>query len=305
MVSVVFLVGFSACFTGIESTKKISLSRDDKKKAAITPEQKFFSGITPPILKDWEPGKKFVVHDNKALLVFESIIPFIFNDSISFEGKIIEFVGVNSKMGPDGNLNLALSFTDGIHEFIYNTSKSFDEAMEKFTSADLPMLIDLSMVEQADEILKGKVVWTRSNLWYDSKDNRIDGKKFIPVTISEVFPGNAIFPLKLQLTEENSSPFYMFMNFGIADNESRAFHNLFSLSDIRKSYPSILPETWDLISAGKITEGMTKQECRLALGNPIDIKSGHDYSQTLDIWAYDNGFILWFEDGKLVRHKGY
>ena len=268
------------------------------------PEQVFFSGITSLPLKDWEQGRSFVMADDRALLVFETLSPSLYPDTASLKGKEIDFMGVSSTVSPDGSLTLCLLFTDGEREFIYNTGKSFDSAMESFTNTDLPMLIDMDMVAQANNLLKGKRLWTRSNLWYDKDERRINGKKYYPVTVVDVTPGNIAFPLKLEMTTDNGEDFFMFMNFGNADNESRAFHNLFSLTDIRKQYPTVQPELWDLISSGKIKEGMTKLECRLALGNPIDISSGHDYSQTLDIWKYDNGVILWFEDGRLVRFRG-
>jgi hypothetical protein len=46
---------------------------------------------------------------------------------------------------------------------------------------------------------------------------------------------------------------------------------------------------------------MTKEECRLSLGNPAEVDTGHDYSQTLDLWKYNDGTTLWFEDGILTR----
>lgn len=304
LITGLFLITFTSCFTGIESTKKINLSREDKKKSNLTEDQVFFSGIISLPLKDWHQGRIFLAADNRALLVFETLQSSIFADTTGIKGKTLEFQGVNSRVGADGLMSVILSFSDDDREYLYDTRKSFDDAMENFTTLDLPMLIDLEMVDQARELLKDKRLWTRSNLWYDENGQRIDGRKFCPVTVTDVMPGTMVFPVKLQLTDGDGRIFYMFMNFGIADTESRVFHNLFSLSDIRKQYPTVQPEMWDLISAGKICNGMTKLECRLALGNPVDVASGHDYSQTLDIWRYENGIILWFEDGKLVRHKG-
>ena len=303
-VFILMAFSFSSCFTGIEGTKKISLSRDDKKKSAPSPEEAFFSGIPPVPLKQWENGRRFLAADDKLLLIFESPQASLFPDTLSVKGRFLEFQGVASRIGPDGNLSLLLQFSDGLRNLIYDTGRSFDDAMENFTSTDLPMLIDLEMVDDARNTLVGKKLWTRSNLWYDENDQRIDGKKFYPVTILDVTPGSLVFPLKLKLQSADGLDFFMFMNYGNTNTESRPFHNLFSLSDIRKNYPEISPETWQLICNGKIALGMTKLECRLALGNPIDVASGHDYSQTLDIWTFDNGVILWFEDGKLIRHKG-
>ena len=293
----------NSCFTGIESTKKINLSREDKKLANPTPEESFMSQLKPDPLQDWDTGRNFLVSDNKALLIIvpqQGLVP-VPPDSV--KGKVLRFAGIESKINAAGVPNVALVFTDGIYLYAYNTGKEFDDAMVSVKSDQIPMLIDLEMVDRARELLKGKKLWTKTNLWYDEEGNRINGKKFVEVTINEIFPGDMIFPLRVEISEDNGQSAFVYMNFGSADNESRSFNNLFSLSDIKKHYPNIDPDTWAYISTGNLKEGMTKEEVRLALGNPTNASSGHDYSQTLDIWNYDNGKALWFEDGRLVRFR--
>lgn len=291
----------SSCFTGIESTKKINLSREDRRLAEPTPEEKFMAQLRPSPLKEWPEGKDFIVSDNRALLVIvpQSGISPIPPDSI--KGKIMQFQGVESKINAAGDLNVALVFSDGMYLYAYNTGKEFEDAMENVRSDQVPMLIDEDMVDQARKLLIGKNFFTRSDLWYDKDGNRVNGRKFVEVTIKDVQPGDMVFPLKLQFMDDKGDIAFMFMNYGSADNESRGFHNLFSLSDIKKHYPNIDSQTWDFISRSQVKEGMTKEEVKLALGNPLDINSGHDYSQTLDIWSYDNGRVLWFEDGRLTK----
>ena len=291
----------SSCFTGIESTKKINLSREDRKRAYPTEEEKFMTAVQAQPLKSWERGKRFIVSDDKALLIIvpqDGLLP---TAPDSVKGKILEFAGVKSKINAAGDFTVTILFTDRIYIYAYDTGKEFEKAMEEVMSDQIPMLIDETLVEEARQLLTGQNLWTRSNLWYDEEGNRIDGKKFVEVTVIDVKPGNMIFPLQLHIRTQYNEDAYMYMNYGSADNESRAFHNLFSLTDIKKNYPNIEPEVWSYISQGKVKVGMTKDECRLALGNPTDVNSGHDYSQTLDIWAYENGRILWFEDGRLSR----
>lgn len=298
------LIGFfslSSCFTGVESTKKINLSREDKKLSNPTREERFMQQVEASKLADWPTGKRFIVSDNKALLVIvpqEGLLP-VAPDSV--KGKILEFSGIESKINVAGDLTVAILFTDGIYLYAFDTGKEFQDAMENIKSDQIPMLIDEEMVEQARLLLTGQKLWSKSPLWYDAKGNRIDGKKFVEVTIIDVQPGDLVFPLFVKLKTSSDETAYVYMNFGSADNESRSFGNLFSLSDIRKNYPNIEPETWEYISSGSVKTGMTKEEVKLSLGNPSDINSGHDYSQTLDIWRYENGKILWFEDGILTR----
>lgn len=259
------------------------------------------SEIIPQPLKEWQNGKKFIASDNKALLVVVPQEGFVPYPPDSIKGKILYFTGVESKMNVAGDLTVALRFADDIYTYSYNTGRDFDVAMESFRSDQIPMMIDEDLVSQARDLLTGKTFWTKTNLWYDENGNRINGRKYVAVKVLDVTPGDMIFPLRLKITDENNDISYLMMNLGSANNESRAFHNLFSLTDIRKHYPSIEPETWNLISRGEVKEGMTKDEVRLSLGNPSDLNSGHDYSQTLDIWLYENGRVLWFEDGRVVK----
>ena len=252
-------------------------------------------------LKEWEDGKRFIVSDNKALLVIVPQTGLLPNPPDSIKGKILKFEGVESKINAAGNLTVVLIFTDGTYTYGYDSGKEFDAAMEGLRSDQIPMLIDEDMVAQTRNLLIGQKLWSRTNLWYDVNGNRIEGKKFVEVEIIDVMPGNLVFPLLLQIKTEENEPAYVFMNFGSADNESRSFSNLFSFNDIRKHYPHIDPEIWNYISRGDVKEGMTKEEVRLSLGNPKDLNTGHDYSQTLDIWRYENGKVLWFEDGRLVK----
>ena len=295
------LLFLSSCFTGIESTKKINLTREDRKNMVPSREELYMSQIVSPPLKEWQPGKKFIVSDDKALLVIvprSGILPY---GPDSIKGRVLSFLGIESKINAAGKLTVSLAFSDGMYNYAYDTGKEFNDAMENFTSDHIPMLIDLQMVEQAKELLVGQKFWTRSNLWYDSIGNRIDGQKYVEVSVEDVTDGNMIFPLWLEIKTPGGKPAFLYMNFGNADNESRPFNVLFSLTDIRKHYPNIDDDTWEYICLAKVKEGMTKEEVRLALGNPTDLASGHDYSQTLDIWTYENGIVLWFEDGRLVK----
>lgn len=296
-------MALSSCFTGVESTKKISLSREDRKKIKPTDEELFYQGIPGIPLKDWDQGHKFFVTDNKAILVFEPHgIPI--GDSIpELENKILTFTGIESRLDPAGNITLVIDFTDGRYKLPFNTGRPFENALEDVKSDQIPMLVDLKIVEQANNLLKGKQLWTRTLLWYDEKGERINGKKFVPVTIEEITPGNMVFPFKVKIKESDGSFAWLFMNAGNSGTESRSFAHLFSLTDLKKHYPSISDENWNLICLGDVAKGMTKDECRLALGTPIEVNSGHDYSRTLDIWNYENGIVLWFEDGILSHFR--
>lgn len=303
LISMLPCILLTSCFTGIESTKKISLSREDKKALEPTPEELFFPGIEGEILEIWEPGKEFLATDDKAILIFnrEAIPSGMTEEPLG--GKILKYNGVSSKMDVGGTIVTEIMFNDGPRIYYYNTGKTFDDAIKHITSDQIPMMIDLVLIKKTKDKLLGQKLWTRSPLWYDEKGERIDGQRFVPITIIDVTPGDIIFPIRLQIEDKDGHNAWMFMNYGNSGTESRSFHNLFYLEDPKRNFPKIDDDIWQLICRGKIRQGMTKEECKLSLGNPKTVNSGHDYSQTLDIWSYENGAVLWFEDGVLTRFR--
>ncbi|MDE6533257.1 MAG: outer membrane protein assembly factor BamE [Muribaculaceae bacterium] len=293
----------SSCFTGVEGTKKISLSKDDRKAILPSDEELFFRTVSGEALEKWEHKRPFIAADNKTLLIFEQQGLPTDPETAAVAGKTFLFEGVESRMTLDGGQDAVLVFSSGNDIFRYNTGKSVDEAPKNVKSDEIPMMIDLKMIESARKLLVGKKLWTRSPLWYDGNGNRIPGKKYVPVTISDVRPGSLVFPIKVRFADENGNDVWAFMNFGNSGKESRSFSNIFYLSDIRKKFPAIEDDVWQLICSSKVRTGMTKDECRLALGNPQEVDSGHDYTQTLDLWHYSDGAVLWFEDGILTRFR--
>ncbi len=289
------------CHTGIESTKTITLSKSERRQLEASPEEKLMEGVKAPMLSEWREGKRFLVSDNRASLVFDPYS--IANGQEELGGKVIEYAGVTLKTTPGGADEAVIVFKTGDGSLQYSTGKNSKDAAVSISSMDVPMLIDLELVSRVKDLLVGRKVWTRSQLWYDRDGNKMDGRKFVPVEIVDVTPGTMVFPLKVDLTDENGNPAMMYMNAGTAGIESRTFQNLFSLSDPKDRYPSIHQDVWDLIQRGKVRVGMTKEECKLALGNPSDVNSGHDWNSTIDFWQYPNGSYLRFQDGLLVSFR--
>lgn len=298
--SVVLLVcgSLSSCFTGIEGTKTVTLSKSDRHELAVTEEEKLMQDVTSQPLGEWAIGKVFIVTDPKISYVLEGSM------SSPLEiGTELRYLRTDTKMDPGGKENAVIVFDFDGNELGYKIKKNVKEAREGFLSTQLPMLIDLDMVRKAGDILKGNSYWIRTGLWYDEEGNYKKGGKFSKVKILDVMPGNLSFPLKIRFADEKGENAYIWMNFGNSGNESRSFSHLFSMKDIRSGYPSISDEVWSLIQQSSVASGMTKEECKLALGNPTDVNSGHDYSRTLEIWQYPDGTYLQFADGILVNYR--
>lgn len=301
LLGTLLLLTLTSCFTGVEGTKKISLSREDRKIVRPTAEELFLADITGIPLAQWQKGHKFLASDNRTVLIFdqEGLSPN--PDDAALGGKILTFDHTETIPAPDGTRQAVIVFDRNGTKFRYNTGKNTLQADSMVRSDILPMLIDLEMVDNTRAKLEGKKLWTRTLLWYDDKGNRIPGRKFVPVTVKQVLPGNTVFPVKIEITDDKGNPAWLMMNFANSGKESRTFANIFMLDDLRKKYPQVQDLHWTLICMGKVAVGMTKEECKLALGNPTEVDTGRDYTQTLDLWHYDDGKTLWFEDGILAR----
>lgn len=76
--------------------------------------------------------------------------------------------------------------------------------------------------------------------------------------------------------------------------------DIFGFTDLRADYPTITEENWALISAGEVRIGMTKDECRLALGSAVQIVT--NLNSKYETWYY-LGKTLDFDGSTLMRIK--
>lgn len=296
----IFSTVLIGCSTGIENTQAITLSKEDRKMVRETPEDIFLSSLSPTLLGNWQQGKPFIISDNRASMVFD--VRGDMRDN-KLEGKIIKYAGIDTRVTPDGKNEAVILFSDGNELYSYSTGKTIEYAKEYLSSAEVPMLIDLDLVAEASKLLVGKHAWTKTQLWYDLQGERINGRKFVNVKIDKVAPGTLVFPIKLKIIDENNMPAYLYMNIKNVGIDSRSFSNLFSLSNPKDSYRHISDNVWKLIQQGDIVVGMTKEECKLSLGNPTGVNAGHDWNSTIDLWNYSNGTYLKFQDGLLVAFR--
>lgn len=94
----------------------------------------------------------------------------------------------------------------------------------------------------------------------------------------------------------------MLMSVGKGRADTRTFERLF-FSATRRQYPEIKDEIWSLIVRSRVREGMTRQECRLALGQPDDVLRIPTYGGMSERWAYNDGIYLVFDDGYLTAYR--
>lgn len=284
-----------SCFTGVEGTQKITLSKKDIHITAPTEEERYLDDMQPSPLREWKQGKRFLVTDEKFQLVVER------NSSNPVaKGDTITYVGIEKRQSPGGEESSAIVFDSSAGKLTYPIDKTPERASDEITSLQLPMMIELDMVENVKRKLHGNELWTRSALWYDEEMKYQKGGKYVRVLIEDVEPGNTFFPLLVKFKDDEGTTGSYLMNIGNSGTDSRSFSRLFYLSDPRNNYKHISDENWAAIQKEEVRLGMTKEECRLSKGNPMDTNSGHSYSSTMEIWKYSDGTILRFVDGQLI-----
>ena len=296
----------ASCNTGIERTKRITPTRADRLIMRESAEEALADSVHPAQLSQWMPGKEFVVTNSRASLLYDITDRSgrrTHQDSI--QDMTVRYIGTDAAVAPDGrNISVVKFDIPSLDRFMTYTVRKDPAATGSMVWSDFPMLIDLDMVSEFSRMLTGRKVWLRTALWYDNDMNPVKGRKFIPVTIGQVKRGNSSFPL-LICFDDGKDKAWLPMNMpdGKGNQGSRNFASLFYISDPKLRFPDIAPEVWDLICSGQVQPGMTKQECKLALGNPDQVETGHDWNILADIWKYSDGRYLFFIDDKLVDNK--
>lgn len=275
--------------------------------------------LNAPVVAQWQPGRRFLATDAKLSMLFEKepeIAP----------GDLLIFEGLNPEISITGDTVTALSFrnagnlrqvesrgtaasepdTDNgtsprrkirAKLFKYKINIAPSLMSESFT---LPMSVDLDMVNEAEKLLAGRKFYIVSSLRVDSTlTPTAAGRRYVPVTISEVLPGNADYPLLVSIIDDTGSQSYVSMTVGTARSATRNFDKIFETVDPRLSHPAITDAIWNNIINSRVAIGMTPDECRMALGSPRDIRKWHNGGTFFEGWTYDNGRYLIFDDGLL------
>ena len=303
---------FTACFTGVESTPRINASDVRNQRADVKrPEADFLTSISPARPAYWKPGRRYLVANDRISLIFTSE-----SDSPSFlSGHTMTFAGFSPARSLTGDDATDIIFTsDDNRRLIYRVPSLDATRLDTLKVLDVPFAIDLDIVERVDSIMRGKNFFIRTPAWYRT-DTRteVQGLRHVEVRVDSVVPGNENFPLGVcfTLTDPTLASQAMpdgkdrmvFMSLGNAANATRNFDVLFAFADPRRQYPEIKDEIWELITRSKVQEGMTRDECRLALGAPPSLERIPTPSGIAERWRYSDGIYLFFEDGFLTRYR--
>lgn len=295
-----------SCFTGIESTPKITYKESAGKDNSGSPERVFAQDFKAVPFSKWEPGRRFLVSDNKSRMAY---LPTPGKGTSVTQGDTLLYTGIREIPAITGGKVAELIFL--------NNSSSSDtlfyrpggdiETLRSRGNVMLPFVVDLDLVEEVAGTLVGKELYTRTDRWQSSAGLDIKGKKFLKIRINSVSAANEIYPFLIGFSslEEDGLSGYIQMSVTVEGNTPalRGFENLFLLNDPRPAYTTITDSTWELIRQGKVAEGMTTREASLSLGTPREIDRRHDQSLQYERWSYPDGIYLIFEDGVLVRYN--
>ncbi len=287
-----------SCGTGIDSTARITYNDVKRQVGTLTPEELLVADILPEQLGDWKAGKRFYVVDDRLKVLLGATAP-----DYTIAGDYLSFIEAREDISPLGGKITKLSFlTSRGDEVVYPLNLSLGEVSSR-SRVDIPFTIEESLIAATREKLAGRQLYVLVADRYLPDGSNSRRPKFIPVSVSAVKPGNDIYPVSIEMDEGNGVTSMVYMTVGGEAGSKRTFGTLFSIENPRSRYNDIKDDVWTLIANNRVSEGMTRRECRLAAGPPVDVKTTNTGGYILEIWMYDSGVSLRFEDGILKQFK--
>ncbi len=296
-----FVAAMQGCFTGVESTPKISYSDVKKENIVQSAEQAFLADVQPEAPKDWRPGKKFYVSDPKIGIMF---LPSANASAEELAGKEISFHAMRPFVDITGVEITEIEFVSPQgNRLIYRDNTPWKD-IESKSRLDVPFTIEMSIVDSVRNQIVGKTYYANTPLWYTPDGSMaVNGLRHVPVEVVDVRPGNDFYPLSVVFRPTDTDRQYsMFMTIGDKPTSTRNFCTLFSFDNPRVKYAYISNDVWNLIMHSRVQKGMTREECRLALGAPTTIGQRPAQGGMVEYWQYSDGIFLLFGDGGYLEY---
>ena len=204
-------------------------------------------------------------------------------------------------------LEVALSRTNSgmdINDFQgENRMKYFPNAIS-FTNKSLSDIVSLKNRYIGLTVYPKKVLTALRAVSLENKqmESRVHLSRYMVLNIKDIrlTPPGSVGVLLLE--DKNGTLYEMEadLKYDVITRNDNYIEDLFGLEDIHKKYPGITDKRWEIISRGDLELGMSTEECRLSIGDPIEIQVKKD--NRFDTWFY-NGKTLDFENGTLRRFK--
>lgn len=286
------LFALTACQTGVESTPRITAKQVSRHVGVQSAEAALLSAIQGEKPSEWRPGKVFTLTDGKISVAYTP-------SGISAElcpGDTLRFESMSPATTITGARMTDIRFLTPEGKTVNYRMETPPERLGEYVT--LPFLVEATVVDSVRSLLKGRKLWTTSLQRYDLSGQSIGGRKFQPVLITDVRAGLGEYPVEVLMGNE-----MIYLTVDPSSRVNRRFANLFSLTDPRKNYRHITDKNWEMICRGEVTDGMTMEECRLALGSPREVERDATYGALIERWTYENGIFLIFSDGLLTRFR--
>lgn len=281
----------TSCFTGIESTPKITAHDVKRQHATVTPEMKYAASVTGDSVALWQPGKQFIVTDSKIAL---ALSPIDAAERLT-TGDTIVYQGMRPTPSMTDVDDTLLMFLTARNDTLYYRLQEPPRSLMQRPALNVPFTIEQTIVDRASQLLVGNDYYITTPVWFNDNGDNITGRKLVGVHIDRVTAGNTMYPLAVYFTDVDGNRSHVYMSVGSNHSATRNFDKLFSLTNPRLKYKDIADDVWDCITRSTVKPEMTRDECRLSLGNPREIIRGH----YLERWTYDNGRVLIFDDNYL------
>ena len=301
-VGLCFIIILSACFTGIESTPKITQKEVKKQNVSETPEQNFLSGVLPLPPATWSPGKRFFISDNRVGRTAWKIEPLSEIDSLyGYQAVLLSVDSIKDLTGA-GEIQLSFRIPERNASMIFRTGLN----PQQWTDAKnytIPHFIDMDLVNSVKDRLINNSFYILPARRLGLNGNDTIGTRYQQVNILNVLPATESTPFRVFFTDEEGHYNSVLMTVGDLTTSRRNFETIFSLENPRLKYKQIDDSTWNLICHGKVREGMSREECKLALGAPDSFIQIPSSGGLVERWSFANGSFLVFEDGILSRFR--
>lgn len=295
-------VTLSGCFTGIESTPRITAG-DVRRQAAATPtpEMQFLASVGPQAPAAWTAGKQFRVADSRVARLFA----YTDGRADNLEGSTLSFAAFEDapSLTGEGATYVVLT-TESSDTLRYRIDAPRQSVMAR-ERLEIPFTVEMLPVQQADSLMRSHIYYISTPLWRRTDGRTRPGKRHVPVKILSVQPGtDGVYPAAVIFTPEHApADTAMVMMSLSGDKAPRSFASIFSFTNPRDRYPRITDDVWELIVNSRVEAGMSRDECRLALGSPTRTEQIPTRAGMVERWSYGDGIYLIFEDGMLSTFR--
>lgn len=295
-------IALPSCFTGIESTPKITQRDVNRQVVTDSPERHVLDSVRPAPPSTWAVGKRFYITDDRAGRGLWRVMPVDSSMALGDHTARLTAIDTVSNLTGGVEVELAFALVDSPVTMLYRPGVTYSE-WTKRTFLTVPYFIDLDLVDDVASNLVGKTYYILAARRLTEAGTDTVGRRYDPVRITAVEPGNDVQPLLVRFVDNDGRRGAVLMTLGDETTSRRNFETIFAIENPRERYKQISDTNWELIRNSRVALGMTPLECRLALGSPDQYLRIPTTAGMAERWSYTNGTYLLFEDGLLAAYR--